>query len=740
VAKGGSRAQLGWLAASIVALTAGAGGALALSSTDDADSPATVTTTTTASPPTTTAAGKTDTPSSADPSDTGSSDAGLTLPAPAAETAQTILLGARQANGVRLGTLTLQLENKTGAPGKLVGQFLPDGQEKTVALGEGPAAPLRLLRPEASPIPVGEPISAVFEFELAASEAPSALDGLLVLSLEPLEGRPARRAARRAAGGGARDAKPVPFAVRVAGAIEPITGVSVQPAAVTMQATRFPPFGQQGDDVEVRLVGSGAVAFAVREPEFESSVLLRDDSGDSAVVKISELEPHDGYVDAQVTTDSKLHAGEYKGDLRLGEAADDPKLSLTLRAHHFFLYALAAVVLGAALGLLAPYATGIRRRKRILGSQLKSVLADYDRELANGAPDEPWDLSEQIGKSSYFEEELFAFPRRQGARGLWSELRWARTAAEVDQLTDWALELSTQVSWWLELREPVRALREESEHSVPKLGVSDWKDTEIYEDGLALRDEIAQVDPAALTESQARGLKLRVVNQTRWEGAVRGIWAELVELRKTKKLTAKRLTALRPKLSAITSPKVRESKRTPEQWRELLAGFRELDEEIVSLRPEPSAVLGFDLLLVDFDDVDFFSGEGTERYIDDFDFGLDRGRRARRSIRRGDATRSAQEILDDVKRADWLMTLFLGLVAALVYTLTIYDDTWGTATDYLSAILAGLATKVIADWTFLPLFQSLRPQPAADSGGETDAVPSALAGDAAVAPKEKLGS
>jgi hypothetical protein len=61
-----------------------------------------------------------------------------------------------------------------------------------------------------------------------------------------------------------------------------------------------------------------------------------------------------------------------------------------------------------------------------------------------------------------------------------------------------------------------------------------------------------------------------------------------------------------------------------------------------------------------------------------------------------------------LQRGDYFWTLLSGLVAATAYTLTIWDETWGTITDYATAFTAGFLTETVVNWAILPAFQSYR--------------------------------
>jgi hypothetical protein len=66
------------------------------------------------------------------------------------------------------------------------------------------------------------------------------------------------------------------------------------------------------------------------------------------------------------------------------------------------------------------------------------------------------------------------------------------------------------------------------------------------------------------------------------------------------------------------------------------------------------------------------------------------------------------EEMRKLQRGDIFWTLLSAVVASTAYALTIWDDTWGTVTDFATAFTAGFLTDTIVNWAVLPAFQSYR--------------------------------
>ena len=81
------------------------------------------------------------------------------------------------------------------------------------------------------------------------------------------------------------------------------------------------------------------------------------------------------------------------------------------------------------------------------------------------------------------------------------------------------------------------------------------------------------------------------------------------------------------------------------------------------------------------------------------------------------ALRSPREIIKSVEVRDVLFTALLAFLAMLAYMAPLYDDTYGSGNDYLTAFIAGFGTQAVVQWALLPAFQSLRNRVAKPANG-----------------------
>jgi hypothetical protein len=88
---------------------------------------------------------------------------------------------------------------------------------------------------------------------------------------------------------------------------------------------------------------------------------------------------------------------------------------------------------------------------------------------------------------------------------------------------------------------------------------------------------------------------------------------------------------------------------------------------------------------------------------------LARGVRAVASRLPGSTTPS--KLIARAQRQSVLLSIVAASGAVLAYVLPVYTDTWGTLTDYLTAVGAGFGAQAIVRWAALPIFESRAPSP-----------------------------
>jgi hypothetical protein len=91
-----------------------------------------------------------------------------------------------------------------------------------------------------------------------------------------------------------------------------------------------------------------------------------------------------------------------------------------------------------------------------------------------------------------------------------------------------------------------------------------------------------------------------------------------------------------------------------------------------------------------------------------------------RPTKRPDAVLTRRYLMQVLR--DLLWTLVRATVAATIYALTIYDDTWGSALDFATAFTTGFASETIVNWAVMPALQSYRVRASRERQSDADVI------------------
>ncbi len=637
----------------------------------------------------------------------------------------------------REGKLTLLLRSGLTKPAALRIRYLrSDGGLEYQVLGKSPSQPLRLIGPSRRPIVVGAGtiFRLVFAATLPASARLNALDGTLVVALQPLpppakpprgfagekaETLPPTTAARPrspsrslAAIRPARLAPPVAdtadgrLLVGVKGAERMLNAVAIMPDKIALRLTRTSPwFGAGTATAHVRIIGADTRAFHGEQAAFARTVVLRDGNGREAQVSLSDLHADGDALDATLKLAGEPPPGEYSGPLVLASHTPAAKLTVTVRSRHSVWAAIVAVLLGVILGGALPVFYGRHRRKTLLHAELKQSLAEYKQARDDpNAPPQHWSLDRAIGPEPWTRHQWFALPRLHGAGGLWSAIEWARASDELDELSTQVLDLSGRIERWLMLNPLIRELSNTLETVTPNPRSSGtrWEDTETRLDSYLLLATAKETEPEK--DDDAEALARRAIRQEKWHRRVAELWTEVAAAEDDDTLSQ----AQRTRIAAIDFTTVaapREAARKEEDWLALSEKLELLTLELercknIDLENEPDGALE-----------DWVSANAGRAY--DAAIAFVRSIAAPAGAARAGAKLGSWKNALSLRKTgleDLALTLLAVLAAATVYALTVYNETWGSTIDYLTAISAGFGTQVVIKWAALPAFQALRPQ------------------------------
>jgi hypothetical protein len=532
-----------------------------------------------------------------------------------------------------------------------------------------------------------------------ASSDPDSLDGTLVLnSVLP---------SYKGAG------QPVLLPISAAGLDLP--GVVVAPSAVTLHTTTWwPVWGSSapGKTAPFELRGLGSDALLADRHLLAGRAVLHSDNGHSVVVRVQIETASGGRPQPVVHVLGRPYAGSYTGTLPLSASADAPTLSVTVLAHDAIVWALAAVGLGTALGGLLPLLGARARRRNLLRAYLQGVLIDYFAAAKNDKLMEWTALSKAIGSDErpWTSTEWVPIPRLRGAAGLFSSIRSAQSDAELAQAQTEVGELSASVARWLELEPDVHALDEIYRTPMPAINGIRWETTGTRRDSQYLLSNVEHNDPrSAGIAEKAQALQVQRV----WHSQVAGAWQQLA----TSGLDVAHTGELLAKLQQITFATALAG-RTADEWDKLRAALEDFLSDLKAARPSgelnesaPMAKFIEELVPTEVPPparVRHALGVAWSP-IRLIGTPLARGVRAVASRLPGSTTPS--KLIARAQRQGVLLSIVAASGAVLAYVLPVYTDTWGTLTDYLTAVGAGFGAQAIVRWAALPIFESRAPSP-----------------------------
>jgi hypothetical protein len=631
----------------------------------------------------------------------------LTLLTPvSASAAESIALAGGQA-----GQRTIELHRGPG--GKLVGELW------LVVTRKGPPAQLELHFSSTSPAGKTEPAVVSFTrgksptvsgsaptrvqltFSLGQNASPEDLEGLL--RLLPIAH-------------GHRSWDPVE--VGVVGSGDALSGVSLEPASVTLQVERSTPWSKpEKVGASVQLSGPG-VPRLLRQPQHPTlDLLLRSEQGHELHATLTKLTKVSATVaSARISVRGPLHTGSYEGSGPIGDlSSKSPSLTVKLTSGVSFIWPLLLVLAGSLAGGALYLASGIKRRRMLLRKEAKAILGRYLDTVQKRKGLAPlWSLDEYLGvEADWYKVEWNASPQLDGAvRAVWSSIHWARTDADLDAAAKGLVELRTRIIRWLSAAKSVDALAAVAAMK-PSTPEADWDATHTVGDSDDLLTIVKETTPP--TDAATAALIDRLTRQAHWHARFASAWyAKSVLMKAMDSQTYSHedhLKAEKIDLTALDAKAWPESGRKPEMQIQL---ERELATSVKQIR---ELYKGAESKLVIQDGGR--DADTSVAFTTDAVFGVvDLSAMAR--VPPSDPAATADERSPNSERVkilarDLPWTLAIAAMSAAAYAPTLFSTTWGRPSDYLSAFAAGFVGKLVVNWGALPLFQSLR----GSTGGQT---------------------
>ncbi|MFI4989981.1 MAG: hypothetical protein ACHQHO_03590 [Solirubrobacterales bacterium] len=499
-------------------------------------------------------------------------------------------------------------------------------------------------------------------------------------------------------------------------AIVPVIATGVQPAdlrpvpsSIVLQPTGMLPGGRlaTGAKATFELVGLDA-EMLLGSGQLNTRGLLRSSDGHTVTVRISTKHRH-GELQPEVRLVGHADAGTYTGSIPLSDASQSPTVLVTVTARDAIFWALAAVALGTVLGGLLPLLGKRARKRNILRARLQGILLEYFS--ADSADSEMrWlDLSSEIGsdRAPWTSTEWLAEPSLHGAAGLFSQLRWAQSEEDLQDLDDKIRALIAKVAGWLAFQTKVSLLSQLEQEKLPAIAGKDWSESSTAKASDTLRQSVAWEPPA---EDGVKAKLILMAEQAYWHGELAQEWEMLAKawdkLGPTPPygLLGRLLCAPSPASPAGESP----------------ANMAALSRDLRLLRQGVDAAIGP------------LGGKAPKRRERKVTQVTPRIRQWRRladwlaglfprlwtRVMRAVVRTQPARIVAAVRRQDLMLSIIAALGAMLVYVLQIYTSTWGSLIDYLSAIAAGFGAQAIVRWAALPIFESRQAKSKPGPAGE----------------------
>ena len=602
----------------------------------------------------------------------------------------------------RRGSITVVIRNVSGVTGVLELRFFPDrGQPVRLVGGDDPGSKLAQAKPSGRVVFRRNQYRGIqVTFVLPNRKRLSRVNGMLVAQL-------------RARGPGKSQQFPKAAQLRVRGTSPP---VRFSPAEVALKVRHhcwLLDVGDCGREAQVLIRGEDVAALRTEGTRIGHVVVGNGDGGEASL-ELTDAKVDGGVLTGTVKVDDTSGVGEFKGALPLAPGiAGGPELPVSVTVGHSLGWAVVFVFLGAFVGGGLALFRGIRRRRKLLGLEVSSMLERYDREKdESGGTPAGYDIDAHIIQPRYNDRRgVRPFPGNHGVSGLLWRIDSAQDDHDFDEAATNTDAFIATVDWWIRLEPWAREItRQIEERTVPRRASGmRFTECDAFADTYALRQKLRS---RPKKEEEVQDLQQRAaahcLRLTRW----RALWHLHLEVEKANlELTDQQADALRDAEIETIQDQTKPGKAADEEAEAQRVALEDrlLDEAgdtlrylLATAKPGVSERVEEDLE-ADRERIEDLTSTMVARPL------VDRG--LLYSIRRHGLDETASRLWQDfksVQRGDLMWTLLSALVASTAYALTIWDDTWGTITDYATAFTAGFLTDAVVKWAVLPAFQSYR--------------------------------
>ena len=494
-----------------------------------------------------------------------------------------------------------------------------------------------------------------------------------------------------------------------------LSTVQAVPSVVALHTTSWLPGGHSasGTEADFELRGLGVQAL-VKSGHLNGQALLHSSDGHTVLARVG-VKREAGESRPVLRLVGVAEGGTYSGTVPISSSSQTPSLSVTLTSHDEIVWTLVAVAVGAFLGGLLPLLGKRARRRNVLRARLQGALIEY-LPIESGDSLMDWaGLSIAIGPdpAPWTSTEWLAEPSLHGAAGLFSELHWAQSEADLDKVESLINKLMSRIAAWIRLQPKVRQLEAISRIKLLSIDGTSWSSTTTSQDSRELWLKVASSEvPPQEAEQKAQLL----LEQTKWHREVAGAWQHLAEAWDV--LDEATRADLLARLTAVTSAHAPlagngagvdpvELRVALISLQEELAGKEAGERESATMtalnQSQSSTRFGQRAHLPDT------LAQWTTELLP---------RLKTRAVRLLVRSKPAR-LMAAARRQDVMLSTVAALGAMLVYALEIYTATWGSLTDYLTAIASGFGAQVVVRWAALPIFESWHGRSAEADGSKS---------------------
>jgi hypothetical protein len=495
------------------------------------------------------------------------------------------------------------------------------------------------------------------------------------------------------------------FNIPVQAKLRPLTGVTLEPGSIDIQRTSPWPEDEQNVD----LYGPGVAALLAGANGGSVRVRLRGRGGQIATVVLKLTAVGADHATGQVSIADNPGPGKYVGALPLTRLQTDPHFDVEVRSRltrwvAFILIFASAFVAGAGRELSA-----LGRRRWVLRVTLAQAWERYRQ------------VCESIGgPTSYSLSDIDETTIREALDSIAS----ARTNVDLDEDRDRVLELIARMQRWLRIEPVARRLAMVMERRPDgAIREFEWTSSWTLRYARTLRHALHR-EPKDV--AAADDVVERAIWMTDWYHRFSRVWTGVSDPN-TSDADIDALIALDKALADTPVFELTQAQRD-----ELDARLDLLDDRLgarirrhdplpdvsrgvqepvprVNWNPPAYHFMGWATLSGPAFEQVAHRAQATARPLDRL-----AGTRPWR-----DRGRRGAEIWTTLRRygpSEWLWTFVIAAAASVVYLNTIYDDTWGSLSDILTALVAGFGTSVAIQWAAMPIFQSVRLRATRDAG------------------------